>query len=310
VSLLADLEAELYRKDRVPVPDWLSWVSEDAPRIPSLVMCTRAALEPPKRWRRWMPAEDLPYQATELAGVYLRAISRLQLPKRRPEHFLWRQRRDTDLLLRQPPRYWQGGAVEGELAYIDLDRAYWQIYSPATLDLIYEPDTGRASAGRVEWLESKEPWFRDDKQVRNYVVGKCRRRYSARVVGDAVNRVEGGNHWLQPHLWAWIQDTLGAVAAEAVLDFGACLAASDGVILPLERAEEWREHLASRWHLTSRWQARGWGVVQGPGCWQIGEERARAQPTPHPTAVPFPRRDVREGLRRNREWLLEHVTTL
>lgn len=303
-ALLAEIEHRLAQKERVAVPEWTRWLIEDSPSLPDLVMGNRCALEPPQHWRRWMPEEDFPYQPSELARGYLGEITRRQLPKRRLEHFLWRQRRDLELLDRRPPQFWTGGVHEGHFSYIDLDAAYWQIYRAATLDLIYDVSTGHASAGRVEWLEVDQPWWAGNKQARNSVVGICRAHRSLRLLNGCVHQQQRRGFFLQPHLWAWIQDTLGAIAAEAV-DHGALVVQTDGFILPSDRAREWQDHLSHRWNLTSRVQASGLGIVQGPVCWQVGDRSATGRPARNPIQPQFPPPPVREGLARNREWLLE-----
>ncbi len=302
MTVFAAVEDRLRHKERVPVPDWMRWRMEDAPRL-ELVHGKRCALEPKVHWRRWMPEEDLPWQPAELAGAWMREIVRLQKPAGK-RHPFWRQRRDLELLQRPMPYYWAGQPKEGELACVDLTAAYWQLYRVATFDLIYDQEHGSAQPGRVEWLGVDDPRIADDKGARNAVVGIARRNSTLRTLSGGCLKLQlGSNFLLQPHLWAWLQDTLAAVAQDAVSLAGAFGVAVDSALLPAEAVDRWRELLLERWGLESHVVAQGVGVAEGPCRWRIEGEQRRGGAAHGVIPLPSLEPGVAERLRENRRWL-------
>lgn len=111
----------------------------------------------------------------------------------------------------------------GQLTYIDLEAAYWQIYRQLWLDTPFPVGFGRLSLRPV--ADELETW----KQARNAVIGVCRSRVTQGIRGKKRVSLRVKNPYLSPGLWATVQATLHEIAAVA-LDFGAVYINTDGYI--------------------------------------------------------------------------------
>lgn len=203
-----------------------------------------------------------PYPLHGLARTYLKTIHWMQGGEE-PRIC------DSELFCHVAPLYFNR-PVSGELVAIDLDAAYWQIYRVASLDLFYD-GTGYPHNGHVKFLGSAD--LEPHKLLRNSVIGACRADTRTESVFGAMRRVSIGNRWQRPDLWAYIMDTLEAVAWDMRNLFGAVHVHTDGYILPhRDLAQDAIEYLQREWHLAASVRAEGEGIVQGLGSWSIADE--------------------------------------
>jgi len=121
------------------------------------------------------------------------------------------------------PQYFNGGRTKGELVYIDLKSAYWQLYKWMWLDTYWPRGMGNIPLNGV--ASSLERW----KTARNSVVGVIRSKTIQTVKGVTVRYQPFHNPYLNPDLWMQIMSILHEIAAAAVL-FGACYVNTDGYI--------------------------------------------------------------------------------
>jgi hypothetical protein len=204
-----------------------------------------------------------PYPIHGLVRPYLAEIARAQ-GSEIPQVY------DNQLLLRSAPLYFQR-PIEGELAVVDLDAAFWQLYKVASLDLTYD-GVGYPTNGRVRFLGSDE--LHPHKLLRNAVIGTCRAEVQT-VLDHGKARLQPINgKWRRPALWAWVMDTLEAVAWDMRSLFGAVHIQIDGYILPhADLAEDAIVFLQDQWGLSASLRASGNGIVNGLGHWMVGGEQ-------------------------------------
>lgn len=258
---------------------------------------------------RIMDEADGPYFPTELAGEWLRLIFHEQkaakgvAAKRVP----WRKGA-LPFLAWQVPAYFAGGRQVGDLAYVDLDRSFFNLYRTLALDLHYVPDGPDTTVGigRFRFIGHDE-MATIDKLALQAVSGMFRRTYSWQFTFG--HRVGGenplANTRLAPDLWGVLSDTLMAIAHDAIDDFGAVYFHTDGAILPAENSQRFIDHLESAWRLPGRVKSSGTGVVTALGRWRVGEWQSvlgPGLPTPGHTNL-RPMADGRRlALQRLREW--------
>ncbi len=199
-----------------------------------------------------------PYPIHTLVRPYLAELERLQggyVPRIE----------DLSLFERQVPLYF-GGPRSGELAHVDLASAYWQLYRVASLDIIYDGyDSPRQ--GSIRFLGANE--LRPYRLLRNSVIGFIRAESFTMATYGTYESVPIGPRWQRPSLWAWVIDTLEAIAWDARMLFGAFHIQVDGYIVPVDVAHDLVKFLADEWGLEASTRALGSGVVTGLGHWSI-----------------------------------------
>ena len=200
-----------------------------------------------------------PYPDTALIRPYMNELSRAQGgPQKRVPH--------DELQSRRTPAYF-GGLVSGELATVDLDAAYWQIYTACTLDLSYD-GIGTPINGNLRFLGADE--LRPLKHLRNAIVGAISAEHRTELDHGKALRVPVPVTIRRPDLWGFICDLLEAVAVDVRALFGAVHVMTDGYILPHgDLAEDCVDYLRTEWGLSASIRDRGEGIVAGLGNWQI-----------------------------------------
>jgi hypothetical protein len=177
---------------------------------------------------------------------------------------------DLDLFERQVPMYF-GGPCSGQFACVDLVSAYWQLYRVATLDLAYDGQSTPRN-GQIRFLGADE--LRPYKLFRNAVIGFIRAEQFTKSTYGEFESSPIGPRWQRPSLWAWLIDTLEAIAWEARMLFGAVHIQVDGYIVPASVAPDLVQFLVDEWHLEASIRASGLGTITGLGHWTIeGIER-------------------------------------
>lgn len=219
-----------------------------------------------------------PYTEWELARAYLNWIfEEHQTPNQR--RVGWNMQTWKLLAIHQPLFY--GKKVHGDLAYLDISSAYWQIYNPLTLDVYFNPWRRAFGLGTMEFL--CRDWLRGQRTVRNAIVGIARSREHHEYCPGAretrgAKRLTPESPWiirrsynklLAPELWGFIAFTLHQVAADLLENFDISYVHTDGYILPLSQAEEAIDYVATKWGLSLAMKASGSGEVTGIGRWRI-----------------------------------------
>lgn len=206
------------------------------------------------RTRDWpnVDGEVLPMTPGEAA--------REELKREFPGVSLRARKRDFVHLDISPPILYTG-PHNGDMFYIDLKSAYWQIYQRLALDVCWPRGQGtlmlKPIAARLyEW-----------KTARNSLVGVTRSHQITALKGGRLVWQRMHNPFFNPHLWRHIQEVLHEIAAEAVAH-GSIYIATDGYIFT--RAKGWwrfRRFLSR--HGLHYTEASGFGWVRGWGSYHI-----------------------------------------
>lgn len=205
-----------------------------------------------------------PFPELSLIAPYLAAIQRNIPQAPAVDH--------PYLLNRRPPLFFDGPLLaHDDLTYVDLDRAYWSIYTRTTLDVAY--DGIRAPRrGAVRFQDADE--LGRFKLARNALLGLQHRR--------ARRGIDHGQHFTEivpphrrrPDLWGLVMDALEVVAWTA-RDLGCVYFHTDGAIFPHhDLADDWQVQLRDRFGLSASVRAQGPGFVHGLGRFRIGDTLA------------------------------------
>ena len=242
-------EAQLATVERQLV-DWPRFMHEEACTYEELMIGGRCAIPLSQRRRpRIMPAEDLPWQAGEAAKAWMKALLQEHKAPRWHGKPFWRQQKDLEMLRALPPRL-APQQMPAEAWWIDLDQAYLQIYQPYSLDCLYRRERGEAWIGWTPFEDAGQIW--QHKQVGRVLIGHVRSTRSCIMRRGQITMEPRKPFWLQPHLYALVQDTLHAVALDMV-DDGAVAVETDAYCFPsLAAAEHGIARLREDWRLTAK----------------------------------------------------------
>jgi hypothetical protein len=236
-----------------------------------------------------------PYPLHTLARPYIEEIIRCQRGEIATIY-------DQALLERQAPLYFTR-PQSGSFACVDLDAAYWQLYRVASLDLDYD-GLATPKNGRVRFLGSEE--LRPHKLLRNAIIGTIRAEYRTEANYGLVSSVATGPRFRRPALWAWLMDTLEAVAWEVRMFFAAVHVQIDGYIVPTDVAQSLIEWLKVEWGLQASIRASGHGVITGLGNWQIEDEQV-GEAEPHRAGMEHFDNMVKRDWTGLREWYVDNL---
>lgn len=192
-----------------------------------------------------------PVDKSELMYHYLDYIVKEQADGRKL--FLWNKRnaphRKPLLDIVRP--LWTAPRQDGDFAYLDIDRAHFQVMVYAGLDVAFHPAGRYLRAGKVRFLG--EDWLEKNGSYRHVLSGLIRKRtrvtyrYGDRETPDP----EFHNPFLAPCLWGLIQYTLHYAAFEMLANFDVLYWNTDGMILPWKQLSLAREYLWEEWSLQS-----------------------------------------------------------
>ncbi|MCA1571031.1 MAG: hypothetical protein LC798_12060 [Chloroflexi bacterium] len=251
-----------------------------------------------------------PVTSTEMARPYIRMIwdEQCARPKTRQSKWMGYKRvpwsRETFPMLKiNPPQFFEAPSG-GDLTYVDIKAAYFQLYSPASLDLRFNPLRGVFGQGIIEFLRTDE--MAGLKETRNVVTGVMRATARTQYSSGEWKKVPTYNRFLAPELWGYLMHTLHAIAHEARQRFDVRYIATDGFIVPTSEADLLREFLAEDWGLETTVKCSGPGNVRAMGAYTLGgtgsRSRAeRGQPMNNIMDLPD---DWREQMRIWRWWLI------
>ena len=170
------------------------------------------------------------------------------------------------LFSRQIPLYY-AGPYKGELYYVDLSGAYWQVYRCLQLDVKYPCGRGVCSLTPVG--EALKEW----KQARNSVIGVCRSRSATGVKGRRVYQLATTNRYLAPELWATVCGILQFLATFAIRTCHAQYVNTDGYIFHSESGFDIFTAALRSWGIAFKTE-RGPGEIRGWGNYEVGGKRA------------------------------------
>jgi len=134
-----------------------------------------------------------------------------------------------------------------------------------------DPDEPTLGLGRIAWLGAEE--MMPIKPAMRVVGGILRATEMVEWRKGKPKRVStvGWSRFLAPDLWGVMMHSLHAIAAEARDRFKAIQWATDGGILPADRADELIRWLDDEWRLRATIRAIGSGTVWGLASWQVGD---------------------------------------
>lgn len=259
---------------------------------------------------KYIDSSVWPVTPTETARPYIRMIWEEQCAHRKTPRSKWMghkrvpwSRETFPMLDLNPPLFFDRPS-HGDLTYVDIKAAYFQLYSPATLDLRFNPQRGTFGQGLIEFLRTDE--LATLKETRNTIIGVVRARARTQCSYGKVSKVPTYNRFLAPELWGYLMHTLHAVAHDLIERFDVRYVATDGFIVPSHQAPLLREFLAEEWGLETAVKGQGEGSVWALGAYALGSlgSRSRAQ-RGEPTCNLLPRdRAFAADLKRWRWWLL------
>lgn len=251
-----------------------------------------------------------PVTPTETARPYIRMIWEQQCARPKTARSSWMgykrvpwSRETFPMLWLNPPMFFERPS-HGDLTYVDIKAAYFQLYSPASLDLRFNPQRRMFGQGLISFLRTDE--LAALKETRNTIIGVVRARERTQWSHGKVTKVPTYNRFLAPELWGYLMHTLHAIAHDVIERFDVRYMNTDGFIVPTAEAGLLREFLAEEWGLESTVKGQGEGSVWAMGAYKLGGlgSRSRAQRgEPMRNLLPRDRRFAAD-LKRWRWWLV------
>ena len=212
--------------------------------------------------RQLADRSQAPYPRLSVITPYLKLIAEgIEEAPRVPHEWL---------CARRPPVYFDS-PWSGHLVYVDLWRAYWSIYTRATLDVFYDGEHA-PRAGVIRFLDAEA--LGADRLVRNATLGTLRRQWR--------RGLDHGTHFREPvppgkrrpDLWALVMDCL-EVVAWAMRDLGALYIHTDGYVFGhRDLADDAIALLWEKFALRASIRAEGDGEILALGRWRIGDATA------------------------------------
>jgi hypothetical protein len=202
-----------------------------------------------------------PFPPLAVIGPYLAAIGRGIDEPPQIDH--------SEMLARRPPLYYDWPTTGDHLTYVDLDAAYFSIYTRTTLDVYYD-GTAAPRRGVIEFRDAE--MLGQDKLVRNALMGSCRREWKHGLDHGHAFRERVASRRRRPMLWGLVMDALELVAWSA-RNLGCVYYHTDGAIFEsVAQAEEWRGVVRDTFGLAASIRTTGPGWVRGIGNFSIGDE--------------------------------------
>ncbi len=228
--------------------------------------------------------DEPPFFEEELARPWLIRLHRAQRPKSgmAAKRIPW-QSEALAHLERRPPAYF-GGVVEGEVAYVDIDRAYPSIYERVGLDPRWRPgEVPRFALGRFAFAFGVDE-MRHAKQAHRVIGGQIRATEITTWRHGRPEKVSsvGWSPFLAPDLWGVIMDALHVLADYAVRVCGAHSWWTDGGTMPADQVSRFVAFAADM-GLSASVRLAGRGKVTGPCAYEIAGHLANEGRTFRPT---------------------------
>jgi hypothetical protein len=213
---------------------------------------------------------QIPYTVTDCARAYIRLCEFTAGRKLTP-----RYNKYTDVAhMRRGVKYFSG-YYAGELAYVDLKAAYWQILWPTTLDMEYNPITQEIEyEGKITYIHCNQ--FAKHKQIRN-VLHTLYGYRDMRIWKHDERRIRRGPMFMdalyRPYNVAYIHDVMNAVVTDVKNNFTLLQWLTDAAIVPADQAEPLMEFLFQEWFLDSRLVQIGEGSSNRIDMYKVGSKQ-------------------------------------
>lgn len=225
---------------------------------------------------------DRPVSASSVARLILKSGLKLLGRKR----IFWNLK-SKDLLNIPQPMFCKPCEFSEYLVYVDIKRAYYDIYSKLPLDIRFQ---GLRAYGGQVWMSDFLPKdLADYKIVRNSLVGVLRALTGSRIKKGKVDSRPNRNPLLSPEHWGFIAHLLHALASSAY-DFGAHYYNTDGAIfMSDDDAMKWVTLLTDL-GFTPHIRAQGPGYIRSIGNYKIGAQlcgRANTKPIKSNNLIDF-----------------------
>lgn len=211
---------------------------------------------------------QVPYTLTECAREYIRICEFSAGSHLKPTY-----NKIKDVNRKHPTMYFSGYA-NGELAYIDLRAAYFQILWPTTIDMQYEPDLQEiVQEGNIGYVHADQ--FMKCKKVRQIIHTLYNYRYMKTWDHEKkiVVRRKPPSEIYRPYNMSFIYDMMNAIAQDINANFTLYQWLTDAAIVPYSQAESVREFLFQEWFLDSRLEAFGDGISNQMNMYKVGDKR-------------------------------------
>lgn len=255
-----------------------------------------------------------PVTESELARTYLHHIFQQQAPKAIEHNGMDSRRvpwsKKTFPLLEINPPIFFAKQHTGDLAYIDIKSAYYQLYQHLTLDFSFNPDDHILSHGRIKFLDIDE--LKNHKAIRNTMIGICRAKTVNQITYGKYFIRNTYNRWLAPELWGYLMYMLHAVARDIKQRFPVHYIHTDGYIINQEDTDAVQAFFMNEWGLQTTIKAQGHGTVHALGNYTIANvvagasEDIRGEHVDNTRSLKNLTPQLARILKRWRIWLLEH----
>jgi hypothetical protein len=207
-----------------------------------------------------------PYTSTEIATSYIRLCEEEAKEILRTKYSKHKDRNKSG------PTIYFGGRYQGELGYIDLKQAYWQILSPTTLDMEYIPDLQEiVSQGFIPYIQPDE--FGEWREVR--LILNSLFNYRELSVWDIekqriIHQIFPSSLY-RPFNLSYILDIMNAVFIDCMDNFPGKIHQwlTDAPIVSGEYTERIRDFLWTEWGFHSRIEAWGNGDSKSQSVYKI-----------------------------------------
>jgi hypothetical protein len=212
------------------------------------------------KWRT-----DIPWSNTEMAIGYIELCEMAADRKLTPKYNKYKDLHDKRSTI------FYTGKYTGELAYIDMCHAYWQILYPTTIDMEYDPDQQEiGSQGKIPYIKPDEfAQYKDTRLVMGSLYNHRMSTYWDEEKQIVAHKIGNPTKMYRPYNLAYIYDVMNAIATDVREHFPVCQWLTDAPIVPGKCADSVREFLKEEWEIETRLEARGEGVSRGTNSYFI-----------------------------------------
>jgi hypothetical protein len=210
----------------------------------------------------------IPYTPTDYAMAYLKLC---QMSANRILTTDYNKKTDIIPTRLMPVHYFSGPA-SGELAYIDIKFAYWQILWPTTIDMHYNwRNQEIESEGFIPYIRCDE--FAKQKEIRN-VMNTLYNKKDISIWNPETKKLERAS-WpsqlYRPYNMAYVYQVMHAIANDVKNHFHLLQWLTDAAIVPWFEKELIQEFLFEEWFIDSRLDLEGRGRSNTSNSYQIGD---------------------------------------
>lgn len=188
-----------------------------------------------------------------------------------------------------PPIWYDGSTRYGDLFYLDLAGAYYQVYRKLTLDVVWPRGMGEYPL--MEVAERLANW----KRARNSLVGLTRSHTLSASEGWVDKEVKFHNKYFNPHLWHCVQQILHTLTAQAVTR-GCVYSNVDSYIFTRHRYYQQFKGILDDYGFSYHVE-QGDGYIRAFGDYKVGNKKTRVAPGRRPMEIHKVNRPDMENIR-------------